>query len=147
METPKKGKVRWPVMSVTIVLFVAMLIAIVVNAEAFYDILNNLVMNNLMWGLGWFVSLVCLFMVVICVIFLVTPLGKIKLGGPNAKPKLKYFGFSIPSLTRLRSLRLTAVLSIARLRLPLQVPVVSERSSYGITESSVSAQLTERSTI
>ena len=98
METPKKGKVRWPVMSVTIVLFVAMLIAIVVNAEKFYDILNNLVMNNLMWGLGWFVSLVCLFMVVICVIFLVTPLGKIKLGGPNAKPKFNYtqwFGISL----------------------------------------------------
>ena len=98
METPKKGKVRWPVMSVTIVLFVAMLIAIVVNAEAFYDILNNLVMNNLMWGLGWFVSLVCLFMVVICVIFLIPPLGKIKLGGPNAKPKFNYtqwFGISL----------------------------------------------------
>ena len=46
-----KGKARWSVMSVTIVLFALMLVAIVVNAEAFYDILNNLVMNNLMWGL------------------------------------------------------------------------------------------------
>ena len=42
-----KGKARWSVMSVTVVLFVLMLVAIVVNAEAFYNILNNLVMNNL----------------------------------------------------------------------------------------------------
>lgn len=98
MNSERKGKVRWPVMSVTIVLFIAMLIAIVLNAEKFYDILNNLVMNNLMWGLGWFVSLVCLFMVIICIVFLVTPLGRIKLGGPNAKPKFSYlqwFGISL----------------------------------------------------
>lgn len=94
----EKQKVRWPVMSVTIVLFVAMLAAILINAEAFYDILNNLVMNNLMWGLGWFTSLVCLFMVIVCVVILVTPMGKIKLGGPNAKPKftyLQWFGISL----------------------------------------------------
>ena len=91
-------KVRWPVMSVTIVLFIAMLAAIVINAEKFYDILNNLVMNNLMWGLGWFTSLVCLFMVIVCVVILVTPMGKIRLGGPNAKPKftyLQWFGISL----------------------------------------------------
>lgn len=39
-------------MSVTVVLFIAMLAAILVNAEKFYDILNNFVMNNAMWGLG-----------------------------------------------------------------------------------------------
>lgn len=96
--TKEKGKVRWPVMSVTIILFALMLVAIVVNAEKFYDILNNLVMNNLMWGLGWFTSLVCLLMVIVCVVFMVTPLGKIRLGGPNAKPKftyLQWFGISL----------------------------------------------------
>lgn len=93
-----KGKARWSVMSVTIVLFALMLVAIVVNAEAFYDILNNLVMNNLMWGLGWFTSIVCLIMVVLCVVVMITPIGKIKLGGPNAKPKftyLQWFGISL----------------------------------------------------
>ena len=74
-------------MSVTVVLFIAMLAAILVNAEKFYDILNNFVMNNAMWGLGWFSSLVCLGMVIFCIVVMVTPLGKVKLGGPNAKPK------------------------------------------------------------
>ena len=50
----EKGKIKWTVMSVTVVLFIAMLAAILVNAEKFYDILNNFVMNNAMWGLGWF---------------------------------------------------------------------------------------------
>ena len=93
-----KGKARWSVMSVTIVLFALMLVAFVVNAEAFYDILNKLVMNNLMWGLGWFTSIVCLIMVVLCVVVMITPIGKIKLGGPNAKPKftyLQWFGISL----------------------------------------------------
>ena len=93
-----KNKVRWAVMSVTIILFAAMLVAIVVNAEAFYNILNNLVMNNLMWGLGWFTSLVCLFMVIVCVVILFTKIGDIRLGGPNAKPKftyLQWFGISL----------------------------------------------------
>ena len=54
----EKVKVKWSVMSVTVVLFVIMLGAILINAEKFYYILYNLVMNNAMWGLGWFSSLV-----------------------------------------------------------------------------------------
>jgi len=98
MSEQKKVKIRPAVMSVTVVLFVLMLAAILINAEKFYDILNNLVMNNLMWGLGWFSSLVCLFMVIMCIAIMFTPLGKIKLGGPNAKPKftyLQWFGISL----------------------------------------------------
>ena len=94
----EKIKVRPIVMSVTVILFIAMLVAIVINAEGFYYVLNNLVMNNLMSGLGWAVCLVMLFMVILCVAVMVTPLGKIKLGGPNAKPKFSYiqwFGISL----------------------------------------------------
>lgn len=94
----EKVKVKWSVMSVTVVLFVLMLGAIVINAEKFYDILYNLVMNNAMWGLGWFSSLVCLAMVIFCIVVMVTPLGKVKLGGPNAKPKftmMQWFGISL----------------------------------------------------
>lgn len=97
-STNSKIKTRWSVMSVTIVLFALMLGAIVLNAEKFYDILNNMVMNNLMWGTGWIASLVCLFMVIMCVVIMVTPIGKIRLGGPNAKPKFSYmqwFGISL----------------------------------------------------
>lgn len=85
-------------MSVTVALFVLMLIAIVINAETFYHVLNNLVMNNLMWNLGWFVSLVTLGAVILCIVIMVTPMGKIKLGGPNATPKFTYmqwFGISL----------------------------------------------------
>lgn len=85
-------------MSVTVVLFVLMLAAILINAEKFYDVLYNLVMNNAMWGLGWFSSLVCLAMVIFCVVVMVTPLGKVKLGGPNAKPQftmMQWFGISL----------------------------------------------------
>ena len=94
----EKVKVKWSVMSVTVVLFVIMLGAILINAEKFYDILYNLVMNNAMWGLGWFSSLVCLAMVIFCGVVMVTPLGKVKLGGPNAKPKftmMQWFGISL----------------------------------------------------
>lgn len=94
----EKVKVKWSVMSVTVVLFVLMLAAILINAEKFYDVLYNLVMNNAMWGLGWFSSLVCLAMVIFCVVVMVTPLGKVKLGGPNAKPQftmMQWFGISL----------------------------------------------------
>lgn len=97
-QKKQKIKIRPAVMSVTVILFVLMLIAIVVNAEGFYNILNNVVMNNMMWGAGWVASLVCLFMVIICIVIMVTPLGKIRLGGPNAKPKFSYmqwFGISL----------------------------------------------------
>lgn len=79
----EKAKVKWSVMSVTVVLFVIMLGAILINAEKFYDILYNLVMNNAMWGLGWFSSLVCLAMVIFCIVVMVTLLGKVKLGAPT----------------------------------------------------------------
>ena len=94
----EKVKVKWSVMSVTVVLFAVMLAAILINAEKFYDVLYNVVMNNAMWGLGWFSSLVCLAMVIFCVVVMVTPLGKVKLGGPNAKPKftmMQWFGISL----------------------------------------------------
>lgn len=85
-------------MSVTVILFALMLAAIVINAEQFYYVLEKLVMNNMMWGFGWVASLVCLFMVIMCVVIMVTPIGKIRLGGPNAKPKfstMQWFGISL----------------------------------------------------
>ena len=97
-EKVTKNEIRPIVMSVTVVLFIALLAAIVINADAFYDFLYNAVMNNAMWGLGWFSSVVCLVMVIFCVVVMVTPLGKVKLGGPNAKPKftmMQWFGISL----------------------------------------------------
>ena len=55
-------------------------------------------MGYLMTNVGWAVSLVMFFCVMLCIAIMVTPLGKIKLGGPNAKPKFTYmqwFGISL----------------------------------------------------
>lgn len=73
-------------MAVTVSLFIAMLIAIVVNAEGFYHVLNELVMKNLMWGTGWVSSVASLFMVILCIYIMCSKMGDIKLGGPNATP-------------------------------------------------------------
>ena len=95
-EKVTKNEIRPIVMSVTVVLFIALLAAIVINADAFYDFLYNAVMNNAMWGLGWFSSVVCLVMVIFCVVVMVTPLGKVKLGGPNEKPKFTMMVWYFP---------------------------------------------------
>lgn len=97
-EQKQKQQFRPVVMSITVVLFALMLVAIVANAEKFYDVLNNLVMVNLMNGLGWFSSLVLLFMVGLSLFFMFSKYGNIKFGGPNAKPKFSYvqwFGISL----------------------------------------------------
>lgn len=86
VQTSEKSGLRPIVMSVTVVLFGLMLIAIVIDAKNFYNILNNLVMNNAMWDFGWFLSLLCLVMVLFCVVCMVTPIGKIRLGGPMPNP-------------------------------------------------------------
>lgn len=94
----QKSKLKLQVMSVTTILFIVMLGLVLYDKERFYYVLNNLVMNFLMTNVGWAVSLVMLFCVFICVFIIVTPLGNIKLGGPNAQPKFSYmqwFGISL----------------------------------------------------
>jgi glycine betaine transporter len=98
---PKKKRnytMRPIVMGFTLVLFAALLICIAVNAKEFYRVLNDLIMNNAMWHFGWALSLICLIMVIFLIVAMVTPIGKIRLGGPNAKPKFSYmqwFGISL----------------------------------------------------
>jgi Choline-glycine betaine transporter len=71
------------------ILFIIMLVFVIINATAFYDALNSFFIV-MMTNLGWFVSLVMLFFVLVCLIILFSPLGKIRLGGPNAQPKFSY---------------------------------------------------------
>ncbi|MDR1509464.1 MAG: BCCT family transporter [Synergistaceae bacterium] len=89
---------RFSVMAITGILFIVMLIFIVTNAEDFYYVLNNLVMVNMMDKLGWFVNLVMLFFVAVCIVVLFHPIGKIRLGGPNAKPEFTYMQWFAISL-------------------------------------------------
>ena len=74
------------------VLFIAMLIFVVIDAAGFYGALNSFFIA-MMKNLGWFVSLVMLFFVCVCIYVLFSRLGNIRLGGPNAKPKFTYFQF------------------------------------------------------
>lgn len=79
------------------ILFVIMLIFVAIDANAFYAALNSFFIV-MMRNLGWFVSLVMLFFVGVCVYIMFSPMGKIKLGGPNAQPKftyLQWFGISL----------------------------------------------------
>jgi len=94
----ERVKIRPIVMSVTVILFLIMLVLVLIDGDAFYNFLSNMVMGALMTNVGWFVSLVMLFTVILCIVVMVTPLGKIRLGGPNAKPKFSYmqwFGISL----------------------------------------------------
>lgn len=78
-------------------LFVVMLVFVIIDATAFYDALNSFFIG-MMTNLGWAVSLIMLFFVAVCLVILFSPLGKIRLGGPNAKPKFTYmqwFGISL----------------------------------------------------
>ena len=78
-------------------LFVAMLVFVFVDAGAFYNTLNSFFIT-MMTNMGWLVSLIMLFFVGVCLVILFSPIGKIRLGGPKAKPKFSYmqwFGISL----------------------------------------------------
>lgn len=92
------SRLKPKVMSITVILFLVMLALVVFAMERFYHVMNNIVMGYLMTNVGWAVSLVMLFCVALCIAIMVTPIGKIKLGGPNAQPKFSYmqwFGISL----------------------------------------------------
>lgn len=94
----KKTNVRFSIMSISIVLFAILAVCVAINAEAFYATLNTLVMDIGMYNFGWTASLTCTFIIIFLIFAMVSPMGKIKLGGPNAKPKFSYlqwFGISL----------------------------------------------------
>lgn len=71
---------------------------VAINAEAFYATLNTLVMDIGMYNFGWTASLTCTFIIIFLIFAMLSPMGKIKLDGPNAKPKFSYlqwFGISL----------------------------------------------------
>lgn len=92
-----KGKFRPLILILPGALFLIMLVFVLIDATAFYDTLNSFFIN-MMTNLGWFVSLVMLFFVLFCIIVLFSPMGKIRLGGPKAKPKFSYMQWFAISL-------------------------------------------------
>lgn len=95
---PKDFKIRWNVIVIPVVLFLIVLVAGIMIPDTFNSILNKGVML-IMKDMGWFVSLSTLFFVSFCLIILLLPMGKIKFGGPKAKPELSTFEYFALSLT------------------------------------------------
>ena len=95
---PKDYKVRWNVIVIPVVLFLIVLIAGIAIPDVFNTVINKGVML-IMKDIGWFVSLSTLFLVGFCLIITLLPMGKIKFGGPKAKPNLSTFEYFALSLT------------------------------------------------
>lgn len=81
-----------------LILMVAVIVFNFINQEVFYHFLNN-VNNWILANLGWIFSLITVACLVLCVAAYVSPFGKTKIGGKNAKPTLSTFSWFCLSLT------------------------------------------------
>lgn len=54
--------------------------------------------ESVMYNLGWLVSLTMLVFVIFVLVVIFHPIGNIRLGGPNAKPKMTYWQWFVVSL-------------------------------------------------
>lgn len=91
-------KLKPAVILVPGLIFITMVVIGFGNPVPFITALNNFYVS-MMYNLGWIDSLLLLVFIVFLVIVLATPMGKIKLGGPNAKPKIGYRHWFAVSLT------------------------------------------------
>jgi choline-glycine betaine transporter len=96
-HNPRDFTVRWGVSIIPIVLFLIVLVTGIAFSDKFTAVVDKVVMF-VMKDMGWFVSLSSLFFVVFCFIFLILPMGKIRFGGPMAKPNLTTFEYFALSL-------------------------------------------------
>ncbi|MGL6201794.1 MAG: BCCT family transporter [Lachnospiraceae bacterium] len=93
----KLSKLRLPVILFPGGIFIATIILGYIDSEGFISTLTG-VFETMMYNLGWLVSLAMLLFIAFVIIVIFHPIGKIKLGGPNAKPKMSYwqwFGISL----------------------------------------------------
>lgn len=94
---PKDYKIRWGVSTVPVMLFLIVLVAGIAVPDIFQAVIDKGVML-VMKDMGWFISLCTLFFVGFCLLIALLPIGKIRLGGPKAKPTLKTFEYFAISL-------------------------------------------------
>ena len=93
----KKFELRKYVIAIgTIPLGIVFLLG-VIFPESFNDVMGNIV-NKLCENLGWLINLGTIFSIFFTLYFLVSKYGKIKLGGPNAKPEFSKFSWWAISL-------------------------------------------------
>lgn len=94
----KKIKLRPSVILIPGIIFIAMVVIGFGNPTAFINALNAFYVQ-MMYNLGWIDSLLLLAFIIFLIFVLVSPFGKIKLGGPNAQPKIGYRHWFAVSLT------------------------------------------------
>ncbi|QNI03827.1 BCCT family transporter [Halomonas sp. SH5A2] len=82
------GKV-FTISSIVILLFVILTLALQDTIEPIYDTVFSFLTSNL----GWFFILAANVFVILCVALIFTPLGKIRIGGADAKPDFTYMGW------------------------------------------------------
>ncbi|VYU66049.1 Glycine betaine transporter BetL [Eubacterium limosum] len=81
-------KLRMVPVAIPLVIMGAIIILSFISGEQFITIMKNFFVG-LMSGFGWIVLLVVLAMVIFLIVLFVHPIGSIKFGGPDAKPKYK----------------------------------------------------------
>ena len=82
------GKV-FTISSLLIVLFVVLTLALQDQIAPIYDAVFNFLTSNL----AWFFILAANIFVILCLVLVVSPLGKIRIGGAAAKPDFTYMGW------------------------------------------------------
>lgn len=86
----EKLGLRLPVLLIPGIIFIALLLWGFLDSFEFINTLTN-VFESMMYNLGWLVSLAMITFIVFCLVIVFHPMGKIRLGGPNAKPKMSYW--------------------------------------------------------
>ncbi|MGM0614739.1 MAG: BCCT family transporter [Pseudomonadota bacterium] len=82
------GKV-FTISSLVIVLFVVLTLALQDQIAPIYDVVFNYLTTNL----AWFFIFAANIFVLLCLFLIVSPFGKIRIGGANAKPDFTYMGW------------------------------------------------------
>lgn len=93
----KKVELRPAVLLVPSIIFIAVIIIGFINSEGFIATLTA-GFEKVMYGMGWLVSLTMLVFIIFVLVVIFHPIGNIRLGGPNAKPKMSYWQWFVVSL-------------------------------------------------
>lgn len=84
----KKNKIRFIVFVLPILLLIAGMFFSLTAKESFTEVLNR-INTGLLSRFGWLYSLTTLTLLCVCVALMLSPFGKIRIGGKNARSKLR----------------------------------------------------------
>ncbi|PKB54814.1 hypothetical protein CRH03_07010 [Clostridium sp. HMb25] len=98
MSLKPKYALRAPIILIPGVIFIFLVVIGFVDSAGFIATLTK-AFEVMMYNMGWFVSLAMLFFILFVAVVIFHPVGRIRLGGPNAKPKMSYWQWFGVSLT------------------------------------------------